>query len=162
MLLPAWPRYLAVARGTAVRTYRRLLDLAQVRAGPQGMVVGGLQSLWQEAGETNSPTPLPAASYSKVGVTIPNDGQPKVGQFNCPCQQISILINPESTECKWSLCDRFSKMLYFQAAKNQRHDPLQLVHTPILNLFRSHSPNKKQSYPLPSIHLVIFFVLSAV
>lgn len=109
--------------GLQLGSYRRRLDLAQVQEGLSGLgwVVLRVQ---QEAGETNSPVPLPAASYSKVRITIPNDGHPKVRPFSCPCQQISILINPEGTECKWSLCDRFSKMPYFQAAKNQRHDPL--------------------------------------
>lgn len=145
-----------------LRNYHRLVDLAQVRAGPQWTGAGGPQSPQRGAGETNSPVSLPAASYSKVAITIPNDGHPKVRQFSCSCQQISILINPESTECKSSVCDRFSETPCFQAATDERHDPLQHVHIPILNLFRSHSPKKKQSYPLPSMQSGIFFVLSAV
>lgn len=52
--------------------------------------------------------PLPTASYFKVGIATPNNGHPKAGWFTCSCQQINVLVNSESTECKWSLCDRFS------------------------------------------------------
>ena len=107
-----------------------------MRAGPQWTVVGGPQSPWSRAEEARGPVPLPAASCSKVGVTILNDGHPKVRQFSCFCQQISILINPESTGCKWNLCDRFSETPCFQAAEDERCDPLQHVHIPIPNFFR--------------------------
>lgn len=81
--------------GLKLRSYCRLLDLAQVWAGPQWTKTGGPQSPERGAGETNSLVPLPAASSSKVGITIPNDGHPKVRQFSCAGHQINILIlNP--------------------------------------------------------------------
>lgn len=98
-------------------SYYRFLNVIQVYADPQWTRASGLQGSWQEAGETNNPVPSPAASYSKVGITIWNNRPAKVRQFSCLCQQTSILINPETTECKWSLCDRFSETPYFEATE---------------------------------------------
>lgn len=84
---------------------RGLLDLAQVWVDLQWMGVGAPQ---RGAGQTNSPMPSPAASYFIVGIATPNSEHPKVRCFRCSCQQVNILINSESTESKWSLCDRFS------------------------------------------------------
>lgn len=71
------------------------------------------------------PIPRWALPYQSMGLLSETI---QLSETRTPCLEISITINPESTECKWTVCERFSETPYFQAAKDERCDPLQHVH----------------------------------